>query len=255
MTEELLSNLSSRGKLALWNSYTLKFMMKPVGLLGGTAWPSTIDCYRQLNELAVRKFGQGHSAEIYLRSINYYRLKQYYPDKWDDVARELFVVLKELDQTNPVCIVICNNTLHKAFDIIANIDELSAPVVHIVDSAIDLLHRHQVKKPLFLATKFTMEDSFYTDRLTRQGFEVVVPVEEDRNLIHSIQTQLGAGAIPSNFSNALASICEKYDSSDGILLACTELPMVFRGISLNQPILDPSTRQLEIAFEYSCGER
>jgi aspartate racemase len=230
-------------------------MMKPIGLLGGTAWPSTIDYYRQLNELAIGKFGQGHSAEINLRSIDYYRLKQYYPDRWEDVARELFTVLKELDQTKPACIVICNNALHKAFDIIPNRDELASPVVHIVDSAVELLHHRQIKRPLFLATKFTMEDGFYTDRLRGEGFDVIVPNEEDRNLIHSIQTKLSKGASPDEFTDSFSDICMRYESSDGILLACTELPMVFRTISIDRPILDPSERQLEIAFQYSCGIR
>ena len=228
--------------------------MKPIGLLGGTAWPSTIDYYGQLNELADKEFGGGHSAEIILRSIDYHRLKQYYPDRWEDVARELFIVLKELDQTNPCCIVICNNALHKAFDLIPERNSLVAPVVHIIDSAIELLNLHNIKKPLFLATKFTMEDAFYTSRLEKEGFEVVVPNSEDREQIHSMQMQLSSGISAKRFEGAFIEICEKYGSCDGILLACTELPMVFRGVQLGPPVLDPSNQQLENAFRYSRGE-
>ena len=100
-----------------------------------------------------------------------------------------------------------------------------------------------------------MEDGFYTDRLRGEGFDVIVPNEEDRNLIHSIQTKLSSGASPDEFTDSFSDICMRYESSDGILLACTELPMVFRTISIDRPILDPSERQLEIAFEYSCGIR
>ena len=42
--------------------------MKTIGLLGGTAWSSTIPYYKLLNELAHERLGGYHSAKIILKS-------------------------------------------------------------------------------------------------------------------------------------------------------------------------------------------
>lgn len=52
--------------------------MKLIGLLGGTSWPSTIEYYRILNELAQSRLGGFHSANLLLRSIDYHAIKSRY---------------------------------------------------------------------------------------------------------------------------------------------------------------------------------
>ena len=39
--------------------------------------------------------------------------------------------LRDLDSRGPDCILICNNTLHKAYDLIASSLDLQVPVIHI----------------------------------------------------------------------------------------------------------------------------
>ena len=70
--------------------------MKTIGLLGGTSWPSTIDYYRILNELAQERFGGHHSADLILRSIDYHEIKSRYHEGWEEIPALLGAELSHL---------------------------------------------------------------------------------------------------------------------------------------------------------------
>lgn len=109
--------------------------MKIIGLLGGTSWPSTPLYYSYLNELVAAKMGGHHSARIILYSIDYHAIKSRYtePGGWDEIPDLLREELLTLDRMGPDCILICNNTLHKAYDMVADKGiALGAHVVHLV---------------------------------------------------------------------------------------------------------------------------
>jgi len=109
-----------------------KFKMKTIGLLGGTSWPSTIEYYRILNRLAQEKLGGYHSANLLLYSIDYHEIKSRYHDGWDEIPILLEKEIHKLVKLGPDCILICNNTLHKAFDEIKTDLNLKIPFHHSV---------------------------------------------------------------------------------------------------------------------------
>jgi hypothetical protein len=51
---------------------------RPIGVFGGTSWPSKIDYYRRLNILPNETFRGSHSADLLLRSIDYDPIKSAY---------------------------------------------------------------------------------------------------------------------------------------------------------------------------------
>ncbi len=229
--------------------------MKPIALLGGTAWPSTIDYYIKLNMLAVEHLGKEHSADLLIRSIDYLSLRKYYSSSWDQVAKELLSYLEDLDEQDPACIIICNNTLHKCLELIDFKKTIKAPIVSIIDSAIEDLKAAQVKKPLLLATSFVWEDGFVARRLTKEGFTVSIPSEASQERIQEVQKAIAEGQDSADLTQDLIDVCSRHKDCDAILLACTELPAAFESINLKTPIIDPSLRQCEIAFEYYLGKR
>ena len=99
--------------------------MKTIGLLGGTSWPSTPLYYRHLNEKIAAALGGHHSAKIILYSIDYHPIKSLYPDGWNEISTFLRAELKRLDDMGPDCVLICNNTLHKGYDILVEQQKIS----------------------------------------------------------------------------------------------------------------------------------
>jgi len=228
--------------------------LKTIGLLGGTSWPSTIEYYRILNELAQEKLGGFHSASILLRSIDYHDIKSRYYERWAEIPALLEREIRAFVGLRPDCLVICNNTLHKAFDVIAAKLALPIPVFHIVEATGRAAQSMKLQRLLLLGTKFTMEDGFYHRGLERFGLRVETPGEDERVRIQQIQSQLARGIVAEEFRDYLAALVERHAGSvDAVVLACTELPLAIRQRDCRIPVIDPTERQCREAFEFATG--
>ena len=121
------------------------------------------------------QLGGFHSASLLLRSIDYHAIKSRYHDGWDEIPELLATELEEFGRRGPDCLLICNNTLHKAYDLVRGDLELDVPVIHMVDSVAKGAVSRNFKSLLLLGTKFTMEDGFYARRLGEFGLIVTTP--------------------------------------------------------------------------------
>ncbi|WP_394438134.1 aspartate/glutamate racemase family protein [Sphingobium naphthae] len=93
--------------------------MKLIGILGGTSWPSTGLPYRMINQEVQRRLGGHHSARILLYSIDYHDIKSRYWDRWAEIPPLLKSEIDQLLSFRPDCWMLANNTLHKAYDAVA----------------------------------------------------------------------------------------------------------------------------------------
>ena len=120
--------------------------------------------------------------------------------------------------------ILCNNTLHKAYDLIAEKMQLQIPFFHAADLTAKFAIQHNHKKVLLLATRFTMEDGFFAKKLEASGLRVEIPEETDREKIQVIQNQLANGDINklSAHKKYFEQLIARYQKIDGIVLACTE---------------------------------
>ncbi len=228
--------------------------MKTIGLLGGTSWPSTIDYYRILNELAQETLGGFHSANLLLRSIDYHEIKSRYYDRWSEIPALLEQEIRRLVSAGPDCLVICNNTLHKAFDAIEEVLALPIPVIHIVKATGRAAQYRNLRRLLLLGTKYTMEDGFYHRGLEQFGLQVETPIEEDRVTIQRIQSQIAKGIMTEDFRSFFAKLIGKYSEKvDAAVLACTELPLAIQQKDSPIPILNPTELQCREAFAFATG--
>jgi aspartate racemase len=228
--------------------------MKTIGLLGGTSWPSTIEYYRILNELAQSRLGGFHSANILLRSIDYHEIKSRYHERWNEIPSLLRKEIEALARLGPDCLVICNNTLHKAFDVIEADLRLTAPVFHIVAVTGKFARSRHFKRLLLLGTKFTMEDGFYHRGLETFGLQVSTPDYEDRIEIQRIQSQLAKGLMEEEFREYFAGLIERHADVDAVVLACTELPLAIDPKDFDTEIINPTELQCREAFEFAVSE-
>lgn len=225
--------------------------MKTIGLLGGTSWPSTIAYYKILNQMAQNHFGGHHSAKLILFNIDYHDIKQNYNDGWDKIPNLLKKELEKLNSLKPDCILICNNTLHKAYDIIQNDIDLDMPLFHMVQITAKTAREKGFKKVLLLGTKFTMEDDFFKNHLKKEDLEVVVPTLEERIEIQTFQSKISKGIIENDVKEFFINLLNRYNDIDAVILGCTELPLVVRQEDVKQHILNPLELQCKEAFAYA----
>ena len=153
--------------------------MQTIGLIGGMSWQSSAEYYRVLNELVREKLGGLHSARCLLYSVDFAEIEQLQTTgAWEEAGHLLAAAGQSLEDAGADFLLLCTNTMHKVADAIEA--AVSIPLVHIADVAAEAVRGTGVTRVGLLGTAFTMEQSFYRDRLATHGLEVVVPSATDR---------------------------------------------------------------------------
>lgn len=222
--------------------------MKRIGILGGTAYPSTALYYTLLNKMANEKWGGHHSCPIILYSIDYHHIKSRYANQWDEIPNILKDEVENLLMLQPDCFLIANNTLHKAYDQIKHEFLTNIPISHSIELTKKHILDNEMKKVLLLGTPFTMEDDYFKSPLQQAGIEVIIPNEEEISKIGDFQATLATGTVTDEMKTFFTKLIEDYSSADGVILGCTELPLVFNSLDINLPIIDTMVLQCEDAF-------
>ena len=228
--------------------------MKTIGLLGGMSWESTLGYYRNINEGVKNTLGGLHSAKIAMYSVDFGVIeKLQHAGDWKGTAEILSDGAKKIQAAGADCLLICTNTMHKVAPEIEAAIEI--PLLHIADATAEILVKEDIKSVGLLGTAFTMDQDFYKGRLTNNyGIKVLVPNEEDREIIHKvIYQELCLGKIESNSKaeylriiNALAA-----QGAEAVILGCTEIGMLVNQTDTNVRLLDTTVIHAEKAVEYA----
>lgn len=200
--------------------------MATIGLLGGMSWESTAVYYRLLNERARAARGGLHSADILLRSLDFEQVVALQKaDDWDGAATLLADAARTLEQAGADCVLICTNTMHIVAPQVAA--ALTVPLIDIIDATGAALAAAGKRRPLLLATRYTMEGDFYRDALTRRyGLAPMIPDDAGRTVVHAaIFDELCQGLVRPETRARLQAIIAQGQASgaDSVILGCTEL--------------------------------
>ena len=229
--------------------------MRTLGLIGGMSWESTALYYRHLNEIARDRLGGLRSAKLLMWSFDFAEVADcQHRGDWDGAAALMVEAAGRLRAGGAEALVICTNTMHLTADTVEEASGL--PVLHIADATAQAVRRTASKRPLLLATRFTMEQPFYRERLReRHGIEVVVPGEADRALVHGIiYEELCRGIVrPASKAAYLAVIdrLRRAEGADGVILGCTEITMLIDAGDTDMPVFDTTRLHAESAMAYA----
>ena len=214
--------------------------MKTLGLIGGTSWVSTVDYYKLINQQINQRLGGLNAARLILYSMNYEEFKPPLdPKDWGVISEGLIKIAKNLEYSGAECLLLCANTPHMAADTIEkNID---IPLIHIAEETAREIKKQNLKKVGLLGTKLTMEQSFFKERLLKYGIEPIIPGKEERDYIHAtIFNELGKGILTPELKTKYLKIIDdlKEDGAEGIILGCTEIPLLIQQSDCELPLFD-----------------
>jgi len=231
--------------------------MKVIGLIGGMSWNSTLEYYRIINESFARKLGGLHSARLVLYSLDFDKIQRaQHEDRWDDLAGILVDAGNAVKRAGADFLLICTNTMHKVAEDVEG--KVGLPLLHIADVIGDAVRERGMHRIGLLGTKFVMKESFYQGRLReRFAFEVLVPGDDDMNTIHHIIfNELCEGKINSSSRRVCGQIIGDLidQGAEGIVLGCTELPLLIRPGDVNASIFDTTRLHAEAAVNLSLNE-
>jgi aspartate racemase len=223
--------------------------MKTIGMLGGMSWESTELYYRKINEATKRALGGLHSAPIAMVSVDFQEIeKLQHEDDWDACAKILSDKCQRIEAAGADFLLICTNTMHLVAKDIEN--AIGIPLLHIADATADRIRKEGMTKIGLLGTRFTMEHEFYRGRLEHHGLEVVVPDEEDREIVHRvIYDELCQGVINEESRSEFIRIIENLHRSgvEGVIEGCTEIAMLVGQEHVAVPLFDTTAIHAEEA--------
>lgn len=223
--------------------------MKTIGLIGGMSWESTVTYYQVINQMVAKSLGGLHSAKTLLYSVDFQEIEHCQANgEWDKSALILIDAAKRLQIAGADFIVICTNTMHKVANQIQA--AITIPIIHIADVTAKKLIQQGIKTVALLGTKYTMEQDFYKSKLIDQDLTVLIPDQEDRNVVNQIiYDELCKGIIKPASKQAYLTIVDKLveRGAQGVILGCTEIGLLISQSDRNIPFFDTALIHAEAA--------
>ncbi len=223
--------------------------MKLLGMIGGTSWHSTVEYYRLINELAGQEFGGSQNPPLLLYSLNIQLMREQNVEK---IQAAYLEISRKLEVAGAQAIIICANTPHMIYDYVQ--PQINIPILHIAE-AIGLEAQKQGLKNLgLLGTKPTMTMDFIPGYLDKNfGIQTVYADRKDFGEIHRyISEDLTQGKFTPEakkyFINQMGKLEEK--GADGIIMGCTELPMLLSQEDFHLPLLDTTKLHAQLAVDF-----
>ena len=230
--------------------------MKPIGLIGGTSWESSLEYYRLLNRMTAERLGQPHSAELIMYSMDFAKLDGLRKlDRWDMIETMIVGYAEQLKAAGAGFLLLCANTLHKIADEVEAGGGL--PLLHIADVTAAEIKRNGLDRIGLLGTRITMEERFYSGRFQeRHGITAIIPDEPDRMEIDRIIfNELTRSEFRESsrefFRGVIGSLVGR--GARGIVLGCMEIPLLVRQEDSPVPVFDTMKLHAAAAVERALG--
>lgn len=227
--------------------------MKKIGMIGGFGPESTLDYYRLLIDKYKLLQGEGSLPEIIIYSMDIYALLNMVGQKrWDDLTEYLVKGIDTLYRAGADFGIISANTPHTVFNRLKGLSPI--PLISIVEETSKKAKEIGLQKVGLLGTSFTMQSSFFQEVFANDNISVVVPREEEQNYVqHKLMTEIELGEFYEITREGLLTIVKRMideDSIQGLILGCTELPLILTKDEFGIPFLNTTKIHVDSAIRY-----
>lgn len=220
-------------------------MARHIGIVACSAEGAAL-CYTTLCTEAPELMEKKHAhPEVSMHThpfSDYVRLME--AGKWDGVAALMLSSEEKLAKAGAQLIICPDNTIHRVFDDVMKKARL--PWLHIAEEVAKEAGHRGYQKVGLIGTEYTMDDTFYQDKLKAYGIDVCLPNPKDRKLVNRIifdelvSAQFTAES-RAYFTGLISEMRAK--GCEAVALGCTEVPLIITEENSPLPVLD-STRLL-----------
>lgn len=231
--------------------------MKTIGLIGGMSWESTATYYTLINRAVQQKLGGLHSAKLVLVSVDFAEIETLQMSgDWTKAAEILSDAAQSLQNAGADFFIICTNTMHIVADIIAS--SVNIPLLHIADATARELKHKNITRVGLLGTQFTMQQSFYKDRLKEKfSIDVVIPTPFEQQLIHQvIYDELCLGKVLDVSRHQYVEIISglSKQGAQGVILGCTEIALLVKPQHTKIALYDTTSLHATTAVDFALSD-
>lgn len=215
--------------------------MKKIGIIGGVGPLATVDFFEKIVRHTPANIDQDHIPILVYNNPNIPDRTKAILDGGQSPVDEIVKTGQALIDMGADFLTMPCNTAFYFFDQIQC--KLDKELVSIVDVTVDHIIKSGMKKVLLLATKGTIMSCTYSKKFDLAGIDYVKVDDEFKDdlqfLIYEVVKKGNFDFDINPFKKKLDQIIEN-EKVDGIILACTELPILFEKFNLNYNTVDTS---------------
>ena len=227
-------------------------MSKRIGILGGMSHESTLTYYDFFHKKYYEKYHNCDYPEIAVYSLNFQKIIdfEHNGDK-QGYIKYLMQGIQGLTNAGADFVIMAANSPHALFPEL--VEQSKVPMISIAEETIKKAKKDRMKRLLLTGIKYTMQAPFYKEVGKKYGIEIVTPSGKEQDRINSIIfDELCLGVFKENSKKRILSIIESYPL-DGVILGCTELPLLIEQKDTSIPLLNTSEIHVEAALEYALS--
>jgi len=227
--------------------------MKTLGMIGGTSWHATTDYYKLINEGVGKKIGTANNPPLILHSISIEVMRR---QVREEIHSKYLDVAQKLEKVGAQAIIICANTPHMAYDYVQ--PKINIPILHIAEATGQEARRLNLQKLGLLGNRPTMTGNFIPGPL-KEKFDIETIIPEEKYLDQShyyISKELTQGIFSDEARKFYLGQMEalKNKGAQGIILGCTELPILFKETGFDLPLLATTHLHVRMAIDFILSD-
>jgi aspartate racemase len=226
--------------------------MKRIGILGGISHESTAVYYQRIHADYFARRQDYYYPEVIVYSLNFQKFTDY-EDQGDTTGYIAYILsgITALQQAGADFALMAANSPHAVFPQVAS--QTTLPLLSIVEVAARAAQTQGRQRLLLLGIRFTMQGSFYAEVFDRYGMNVITPDQPEQEEINRIIfEELVVGNFQAESRERLLEIISHYEV-DGVILGCTELPLILHQDETATLLLDTLSLHVAAAVDYALG--
>lgn len=214
---------------------------RPILVLGGMGPQASSALYGVMIRDAAQVFGATHNEDYPHIIIDSLPVPDLINDqnRHDEAVAMMRNAVSRAKQANPLMIAVSCNTAHMLAQEVG-LSNPSAPFVSMIDAVVASVVDAGMVKVGLLATPAAIASGLYANELAKNGVECVVLGRSGQDRIEAVIRSAIAGG-PGSVSGAeVADLGEQliHSGVEGVVLGCTELPIVFDKSRAEYPVFD-----------------
>lgn len=226
--------------------------MKILGVLGGMGPQASVHFYDLLIRTSIKQYNVKKNADFPHILLDNIPVPDLVKSK-EDEERTVAIVEEEarrLKEAGADFLALPCNTMHLYSDRIQRAAGL--PFISMIDAVVGRVVADGRKKVGLLGSVTTMQSRLYADPLVQRNVEILFPDEETQEVIgsaiHAVIASDYGEAERYCLENAVDQLASQ--GAEGVILGCTELPLLAEGTQTHIPLYN----SLQILAEACCSE-
>ncbi|MGM0437032.1 MAG: aspartate/glutamate racemase family protein [Bacillota bacterium] len=223
---------------------------KIIGVVGGMGPDATVDLFQKVISKTLAEKDQDHHKLLIYNNPQIPDRTAAILENGENPLPELIKTAEKLEKAGADFLVIPCNTAHYYYEELNK--KIGIEIINMIEEVAKKVdENNNIKKVGLMGTKGVIKSKIYHQELLEYDIEVIQPNKENMDKIMEIIYTIKSGKQDKKQQSTLTEIAlELVDKgAEGLILGCTELPLLFAKDKFNYPLFISQNILAEKALE------